>query len=116
MSNVYRMLTVTAWAAEMHISKQAGYLAVKRCGIPIVDGKVDADAATMLYRNRTRYRVNPKRMASAPPPPPPALPGRVHRAPVPNELDPYPEQRQREMQAAAVWRELASDGEGSAPD
>ena len=69
MSNVYRMLTVTAWAAEMHISKQAGYLAVKRCGIPIVDGKVDADAATMLYRNRTRYRVNPGRMAKALRPP-----------------------------------------------
>jgi hypothetical protein len=74
MSNVYRMLTVTAWAAEMHISKQAGYVAVKRCRIPITDGKIDADAATMLYRNRTRYRVNPKRMASAPPPPPPAAP------------------------------------------
>ena len=72
MSNVYRMLTVTAWAAEMHISKQAGYLAVKRCGIPIVDGKVDADAATMLYRNRTRYRVNPGRMAKAARPAPAA--------------------------------------------
>ena len=71
MSNVYRLLTVTAWSAEMGISKQAGYVAVKRCRIPITDGKIDADAATMLYRNRTRYRVNPKRMASAPPPPPP---------------------------------------------
>ena len=38
MSTTYRHLTVTAWAAEMHISKQAGYLAVKRCGIPIIDG------------------------------------------------------------------------------
>ena len=65
MSNVYRMLTVTAWSAEMGISKQAGYVAVKRCRIPIVDGKVDADAASMLYRNRTRYRVNPGRMAKA---------------------------------------------------
>ncbi len=65
MSNLYRMLTVTAWSTEMSISKQAGYLAVKRCGIPIVDGKVDADLATHLYRNRTRYRVNSARMAKA---------------------------------------------------
>jgi hypothetical protein len=63
------MLTVSAWAAEMHISKQAGYTAVKRCGIPVVDGMVDADVATHLYRNRTRYRVNPKRMAKAARPP-----------------------------------------------
>lgn len=49
-------------------------------------------------------------------PPPPSLPGRVHRAPVPTERDLYPEPQQREMQAAAVWRELASDGEGNAPD
>ncbi len=65
MSTLYRMLTVTAWSAEMSISKQAGYAAVRRCGIPIVDGKVDADLATHLYRNRTRYRVNPGRMAKA---------------------------------------------------
>ena len=66
MSNVYRMLTVPAWAAEMSISKQAAYNAVKRCAIPVVDGKVDADLATHLYRQRTRYRVNVARMAKAP--------------------------------------------------
>ena len=46
-------------------------------------------------------------LTGEPPPPALALPGRVHRAPVPTELDPYPEQQQREVQAAAVWRELA---------
>ena len=46
-------------------------------------------------------------LAGEPLPEPPALPGRVHRAPVPTERDPYPEQQQREVQAAAVWRELA---------
>lgn len=65
MTHVYRMLTVTAWGAEMSISKQAAYVAVKRCRIPVVDGLVDADAATLLYRNRTRYRVNTARMAKA---------------------------------------------------
>jgi hypothetical protein len=63
-----------------------------------------------------RFAVMVATLAGMPPPPPPSLPGRVHRAPVPTELDPYPEQQQREMQAAAVWRELASDGEGNAPD
>ncbi|MBK7278099.1 MAG: hypothetical protein IPJ42_00765 [Betaproteobacteria bacterium] len=63
-----------------------------------------------------RWHAMTLHLAGSPPPPPPPIPGRVHRAPVPTELDPYPEQQQREMQAAAVWRELASDGEGSAPD
>jgi hypothetical protein len=63
-----------------------------------------------------RFDLMVSTLAGEPPPPPPPLPGRVHRAPVPNERDPYPEQQQREVQAAAVWRELASDGEGNAPD
>ena len=60
-----------------------------------------------------RFAVMVAHLAGEPVPP---LPCRVHRAPVPTERDPYPEQQQREVQAAAVWRELASDGEGSAPD
>ncbi len=40
------------------MSKQAGYKAVERCQIPIVDGKVDVDVATVLYRKRTRARTN----------------------------------------------------------
>jgi hypothetical protein len=59
------MLTVTDWAASMGISKQAGYQAVKRCAIPVVDGKVDSDIATMLYRRGTRVRANAKRQSDA---------------------------------------------------
>lgn len=58
------MLTVAAWAHSVGISKQAGYSAVKRCGIPLVDGKVDALVAGTLYKRRTRERVNTARTAS----------------------------------------------------
>ncbi|MGE3596654.1 MAG: hypothetical protein AB7N70_13985 [Dehalococcoidia bacterium] len=58
-----RRLTVAKWAASEGISKQAGYNAVKRCGIPIVDGTIDAEAATVLYRSRTQARMNPGRPA-----------------------------------------------------
>lgn len=50
-------LTVTQWAASLGISKQAGYLAVKRCGIDVVDGRVDPDIATVLYRRGTQPRA-----------------------------------------------------------
>lgn len=54
-------LTVTEWAASLGMSKQAGYQAVKRCGIPVVDGGVDPEIATVLYRRGTRVRANGKR-------------------------------------------------------
>lgn len=50
-------LTVPAWSSTLGISKQAGYKAVERCRIPVVDGKVDADVATLLYRRDTRSRA-----------------------------------------------------------
>lgn len=58
-------LTVSKWAARHGMSKQAGYQAVKRCGITIDDGTVDVEAADFLYAKRTRARVNPKRRPSA---------------------------------------------------
>lgn len=54
-------LTVSQWADSMGISKQAGYQAVRRCGIPIIEGKVDPDVATTLYRKYTRARTNERR-------------------------------------------------------
>jgi hypothetical protein len=59
-------LTVKEWAESQGMSKQSGYNAVKRCGIPVVDGRVDPDVATTLYRKRTRARTNERR-ADAPP-------------------------------------------------
>jgi hypothetical protein len=49
----------------MGISKQAGYNAVKRCGIPVSEGLVDPEIATALYKRRTRARVNAQRQNSA---------------------------------------------------
>ena len=60
------MLTVSKWAESQGISKQAGYMAVKRCSIPIIDGEVDAEVATLLYRSRTRPRANNSEPAPAP--------------------------------------------------
>lgn len=60
-----RKLTVTEWATSLGISKQAGYLAVKRCDIPVVDGGVDPDVATLLYRRGTRPRANGRRQEPA---------------------------------------------------
>lgn len=58
-------LTVSAWAATVGISKQAGYKAVARCQIPIVDGTVDPEIATLLYHKRTRARQNQRRAEGA---------------------------------------------------
>lgn len=57
MATERRRLTVTQWSHEIGISKQAGYKAVQRCGIPIEDGMVDAELATLLYKRRTRPQV-----------------------------------------------------------
>lgn len=60
-------LTVKEWAQSQGMSKQSGYNAVKRCGIPLVEGKVDPDVATTLYRKRTRARTNERRPDATPP-------------------------------------------------
>ena len=54
-------LTVAEWAASLGMSKQAGYQAVKRCGIPVIDSAVDPEIATVLYRRGTRVRAGAKR-------------------------------------------------------
>lgn len=55
--------TIAEWAKAMGISRQQGYTAVNRCGIPVVDGRVDPDVAGMLYQKHTRARAKSKRGA-----------------------------------------------------
>lgn len=57
------LTTVAAWAKIVGISRQSAYDAVTRCGIPVVDGKLDPDYATHLYQKHTRPRANAQRPA-----------------------------------------------------
>jgi len=58
------LTTIADWAKSLGISRQSAYDAVKRCEIPMIDGKVDEEYATVLYRRHTRARAGGK--ASAP--------------------------------------------------
>ena len=49
-----RQVTVAQWGDEIGLARQSAYRAAERCGIPINDGKVDAEAATIIYNSRTR--------------------------------------------------------------
>ncbi|HEY0063654.1 MAG TPA: hypothetical protein VGC21_16170 [Telluria sp.] len=51
------LTTIAKWAASIGISRQQGYSAVNRCGIPVTDGKLDPDQASILYRENTRLRA-----------------------------------------------------------
>lgn len=51
---------IATWAASIGISRQQGYAAVKRCEIPVTDGKLDPVIAGILYQERTRARANGK--------------------------------------------------------
>ncbi len=62
------LTTIAAWAESLSISRQSGYDAVKRCEIPVVDGKVDPEFATMLYRRHTRARAGGKATTLTPAP------------------------------------------------
>lgn len=55
------LIKIADWAEQMGFSRQSGYDAVKRCNIPVQDGKVDAAVATLLYNQRTRQRANGQR-------------------------------------------------------
>lgn len=55
------LTTIAKWAEAVGISRQQGYEAIKRCEIPVTDGKVDPDYATYLYETKTRKRVNSQR-------------------------------------------------------
>lgn len=53
-------ISIAEWAKSIGISRQQGYEAVKRCEIPVNDGKVDVAYATHLYNNGTRKRAGGK--------------------------------------------------------
>lgn len=57
------LTTIAKWAESLGISRQQGYAAVKRCEIPVTDGQVDTEYATILYERHTRPRANGKRPA-----------------------------------------------------
>lgn len=52
------LTTIAEWAKTVGISRQSAYDAVKRCEIPVTDGKVDPDYASHLYAKNTRQRAN----------------------------------------------------------
>jgi len=54
------LTTIAKWAETLGISRQQGYAAIDRCEIPVTDGKVDVEYATMLYRRGTRARAGTK--------------------------------------------------------
>jgi hypothetical protein len=54
---------IAAWAESIGISRQSAYDAVKRCSIPVTDGKLDPDVANVLYARGTRARANGKNAA-----------------------------------------------------
>lgn len=98
-----RMMTVPKWAASLGLSKQSGYQAVRRCSIPVVDGQVDADLADVLYRQRTRRRVNPRRPAE---PPAAGRPTGGAGSPDKEPATTYDEARRRREVAEAALAEL----------
>lgn len=55
------LTTIAEWAKTLGISRQSAYDAVKRCEIPVTDGKVDVEYATHLYQRNTRQRANGNR-------------------------------------------------------
>lgn len=55
------LTTVAEWAKTLGISRQSGYDALKRCEIPVVNGQVDVEYATLLYKRHTRERANAQR-------------------------------------------------------
>lgn len=58
---------ISEWAKTLGISRQQGYAAIERCGIPVSDGQVDTEYATMLYHRHTRARANGKGTNASPP-------------------------------------------------
>lgn len=95
-------VTVAEWAESVGISRQKGYLAVKRCGIPVADGKVDPDVASMLYQKHTRPRANGNRPDPLAPPPGGSGGGPEREARVPG----YDTSRARREAAEATMAEI----------
>ncbi|MFS2004623.1 hypothetical protein ACEN9F_13455 [Duganella sp. CT11-25] len=58
---------IADWAKTLGISRQQGYAAIDRCEIPVTDGKVDLEYATVLYKRHTRARAGKNSASSASP-------------------------------------------------
>ena len=103
------LTTVAAWAKTLGISRQSAHEAVKRCGIPVVDKKIDADYATTLYKKNTRQRVNENKHPATGPQVPP---GRAAGARAGYDIDPsnevpaYDVSRARREAAEATKAEI----------
>lgn len=96
------LTTITKWAESLGISRQQGYAAVKRCAIPVADGKVDLDYATHLYRSNTRGRANGKRHEPLAAPSASAVGGAEFEVGIPN----YDRSRARREAAEAALAEM----------
>lgn len=100
------LTTIAEWAETVGIARQSAYEAVKRCEIPVTDGKVDPEYATHLYRKNTRQRANgnrPDPLASAAQPGTPAGAGGAESV---TKIPGYDSSRARREAAEAAKAEL----------
>ncbi|SFD83746.1 hypothetical protein [Massilia yuzhufengensis] len=103
------LTTIADWAKLVGISRQSGYAAVERCGIPVTDGKVDAEYATHLYQKNTRQRANGNRsdpLANGAQPGPSAGAGGTGGPESPAKVPGYDSSRARREAAEATLAEL----------
>jgi hypothetical protein len=95
-------LTIAKWAESIGISRQQGYAAIKRCEIPVTDGNVDTEYATLLYQRHTRGRANGNRPEPLAGPSAPPAPGAESESRIPN----YDSSRARREAAEAALAEM----------
>jgi hypothetical protein len=95
------LTTIAKWAESLGISRQQGYTALERCEIPVTDGKVDAEYATMLYHRNTRPRANSRRDQAET-----SAPGNLGSAPQPDNTPSYEKSRARREAAEAAQAEM----------
>jgi len=103
------LTTIAEWAKLVGISRQSGYDAVTRCGIPVTDGKVDPDYAAHLYQKHTRPRANAQRpapLASEAQPTVPAGAGGAESEVKPAKTPSYDSSRARREAAEAAAAEI----------
>ena len=103
------LTTVASWARTVGISRQSAHEAVTRCGIPVTDGKVDPDYATLLYQKHTRPRANAQRhapMANEAPASTPAGAGGAESGAKPAQVPGYDTSRARREAAEATAAEI----------
>ena len=100
------LTTIAEWAKLVGISRQSAYDAVTRCGIPVVDGKLDPDYATHLYQKHTRPRANAQRPAPLANEAPPTTPAGAGGAESKGKVPGYDTSRARREAAEAAAAEI----------